>query len=183
MTVIGKTRIGEFSKRPCAVSVVQQRWREKKIVGCGKVLSVPHPIKVLSNLVENSVFRANLIIINRSRWMRQNLIKFNPSATERKRRFLEILSYREALSAKGPGALHSPADSTSIPGVREHVWACGRAGIPRRAIPGWEGRVGKLWGSEGAGAPGDRLPGQLGATEHKSDSFKRPENALGGRWK
>lgn len=41
--------------------------------------------------------------------------------------------------------------------------------------------MGKLRGSEGV--QGTRLLGQLVATEHKSNFFKRPENALGGKWK
>lgn len=40
--------------------------------------------------------------------------------------------------------------------------------------------MGKTWGWEGAGSPGDMLLGQLVATKHKSNFFKRPENAGGG---
>lgn len=47
--------------------------------------------------------------------------------------------------------------------------------------------MGKTWGWEGAGSPGDMLLGQLVATKHKSNFFKRPENARsgagGGKWK
>lgn len=39
----------------------------------------------------------------------------------------------------------------------------------------------KMWGWEGAGSPGDMLLGQLVATKHKSNFFKRPENAGGGQ--
>lgn len=83
--VIRKITTVEFLKQPRGCFSSSVTLEKKNLVCCRKVLSVPHPIKVLYNLVENTFFHANLIIINTSQWMRQNLMKLSPSATERER--------------------------------------------------------------------------------------------------
>lgn len=122
--------------------------------------------------------------------MKQNLIKFNPSATERDRWFLEFLNYRGAC-CEGPGALNSHADNTSIPSVlsaHRGVWQSWPRWHPWESDSRVRKANGKAAGLGGSGEPRGRAARAAGCNQAqkvdcvRSYFFQRAAQPSGGTY-
>lgn len=88
--------MGSFSSKPVPLQQLSntQGGRKKTTFAAEKFSVSSRPVTALSNLVQNTNLRANPVIISTLRWMKPNLIKFNPSDTEGGPVVLELVKCR-----------------------------------------------------------------------------------------